>query len=316
MHRVLLVIAITAMGMKAGCAFTTGMQDSLSYPVTEYNGITYDLRIGYDSTSMPTHYHAYMLTPVCDDNVCKPVYINLYWDLMGNYLRYDVPPEYPLTKMDHQEFDKDEYEKLHSILADSNSLLKAYKTEELVESTSNTIPGDVDGVTGATAKSLQAVIIPGALYTCYTLWHITHGRVTDTITKITDAMMTPQLLSHFLVSRNHHYQYYALDRVVDSMGKVDIDHEQQVIRLIRDPNPFLAIAVLKRLTPTYFADAESQLWLWATFRNGNYRLKLAILEKLAQLKLADSLRGVLQTQKSEFNEDIAQRIEYLLNKQS
>ena len=316
MRKLMLVISIVAMSMNAGCAFATSVQDSLRYPVTDYNGITYDLRLAYDSTGTPSHYHAHMLTPVCDDNVCKPVYINLYWDLMGNYLRYDVPPKYPLTKMDHEEFGKEEYEKLHGILADSNSLLKEYKTEELVESASNTMPGDVDAVTGATAKSLQAVIIPGALYTCYTLWHITHGRVTDTIAKITDSITTPQLLSHFLASRNHHYQYYALDKVMDSQGNVDRNHEQQVIRLITDPNLFLAIAVLKRLSPAYFADAESQLWLWAAFRDGNYRLKLGILEKLAQLKLADSLRSLLEMQKGEFNEDIAKRIEYLLNKQS
>lgn len=312
----MLVISIVTIGLKTGSALTAEVRDSLSYPVEEYNGVSYNVQLVYDSTGTPQHYHAYVFTPVCDDDVCRPVYINLYWDLLGNYLRYAVPTGHPLTKMDHEEFEKQEYGKLHEILADCNSLLKDYEMDELVESATNTVSGEVDAVTGATAKSLQAVMIPGALYTCYTLWHIVHGRVTDTIAKITDSIMSPQLLSHFLASRNHHYQYYALDRAVDSDGIVAVTHEQQVISLIRDPNVFLATYVLKRLSPNYFSDAESQHRLWETFCAGSYRLKLGVLEKLQHLSLTDGLRRLLETNKHGFNEHIAQRIEYLLNKQS
>lgn len=312
----MLVIPIVAMGVQTAVAFADHAQDSLAYPVEEYNGVSYDLRLTYDSAGTPMHYHAYMLTPVCEDDICKPVYINLYWDLLGNFLRYTVPPEHPLTKMDHEEFEQPEYEKLHRILTDTNSLLKAYQVDELMESTSNAQSGDVDAVTGATAKSLQAVIIPGALYTCYTLWHIVHGRATDTIAKITDSIMSRDLLSHFLNSGNHRYQYYALDRIIDSQGNVDADYEPQVIKLVMDSNVFLATAVLNRLSPTYFSAAERQQWLWETFVRGNYRLKLAILEKFQQFPLTNDMRSVLQKRKHEFNEDIERRIEYLLKKET
>ncbi|MGK6350124.1 hypothetical protein [Parapedobacter sp. DT-150] len=316
MRKQVLIILIAMVGATNGCGLTANAQDSLAHPVEAFNGVSYDLQLIRDSAGIPEYYHAYIFTPVCDDDICKPVYINLYWDLLGNYVRYAIPPEEPLTKMDHAEFHPAEYEKLHQILADPKSLLNDYKMEELVESTTRTVPGEVDAVTGATTKSLQAVVIPGALYTCYTLWHIVHGSVVDTIANITDSIMDTQLLSHFLTSKNHHYQYYALDRVVDAEGKVETAYEQKVVDLIRSPNVFLATHVLKRLSSGYFSDAEGQYWLWETFQTGSYRLKLGVLEKLNQLSLTEGLRDLLKTHRRSFNEDIAQRIEHLLNKQS
>lgn len=314
MRKLILAISIVIMGVHVAAAVAVHAPDSLAYPIEEYNGISYDLELTYDSVGIPMYYHAYMLTPVCEDDICKPVYIGLYWDLLGNFLRYSVPPKHPLTKMDHEEFEQPEYEKLHRILMDTNSLLKDYEVDELIESTTNTKSGDVDAVTGATAKSLQAVIIPGALYTCYTLWHIVHGRATDTITKITDSIMSAELLSYFLNSGNHHYQYYALDRVIDNQGNVETDFEQQVMRLITDSNVFLATAVLTRLSSAHFLAAERQRWLWEAFLGGSYRLKIAILEKFQQLPLTNDIRRVLQKRKHEFNEDIERRIDYLLKK--
>lgn len=293
---------------------TANQQDSLVFPIEEYNGVAYDLQLLYDSTGFPQYYYADIFTPVCDDAVCKPVYITLYWDLLGSYLRYIFPQDQPLTKVDHEEFSTAEYEQLHHILVDSNSLLKDYKMDELVASTKDTTPGGVDAVTGATKKSLQALTVPGALYTCYTLWHISHGRVVDTIRKVTDAIMSPRVLSEFLASQNHRYQYYALDQVLGRDGSVAEGYAQQVIKLIRDPNIFLASYVLKKLSPEYFQDTAQQHWLWETFLTGNYRLKISILEKFAQLSLQEDLRDLLLTHQHQFNEEIAKRIDILLKK--
>src|SRR5690606_6788293 len=179
--------------LMAGCAYvaevraSSGRADSVTRTIDEYNGVSYTVQLQEDSAGNPACYHAYIFTPVCEDNLCKPVYIDLYWDLLGNYLRYEVPLDQPLTKLDHVVFTPEEYVKLDDMLQDPESLLKDYQIEELVESAANARPGgEVDAVTGATAKSLQAVVIPGALYTCYTLWHIVHGRVQDTIASATD----------------------------------------------------------------------------------------------------------------------------------
>ncbi|QNL51083.1 hypothetical protein H8S90_05715 [Olivibacter sp. SDN3] len=309
----ILLLFMTKAFMAAGVS-SIGGQDSLVFPVEEYNGINYDVRLFCDSKGSPQYYYADIFTPVCDDDICKPVYIKLQWDLLGSYLRYTVPMQQPLTKVDHEEFSAEEYEQLHSILADSNSLLKDYKMDELVASTSETTPGEVDAVTGATKKSLQALTVSGALYTCYTLWHISHGRVVDTIKRITDTMMSSKLLSEFLVSQNHRYQYYALDKVLDSDGIVAKGYEQKVINLIRNPNVFIASRVLKKLSPRYFQSTAQQQWLWETFLTGNYRLKVGVLEKFGELSLKEDIKDLLGTHQHKYNEDIAKRIETLLKK--
>jgi len=287
--------------------------DSVARVVEEYNGVSYTVRLQKDRAGNPTGYHAHIFTPVCEDNLCKPVYIDFCWDLLGNYQRYQVPTDQPLTKLDHVVFTAEEYDRLHEILQDPESLLKDYKIEELAQSTANVRSGgEVDAVTGATAKSLQAVVIPGALYTCYTLWHIAHGRVRDTITSITDSLMSPALLSFFLTSGNFRYQHYAVDRLIDEKGNVNAKFEQGVVDLIGSSNIFLAQRVLKAIEPRYLYDAERQRWLGQLFVNANYRLQLAMLEKLKGIPLKQDLRDVLEKHRRDFNEEIAIKIEQLL----
>lgn len=288
--------------------------DSLMCTVHEFTGVDYDLLLAHDNLGNPSHYHAYIFTPVCDDDTCKPVFITLFWDLVGNYLRYEVPQEFPLTKMDHVEFEEDEYIKFQEILSNKNSLLRRYKEEELVASTSNVTPGSVDAVTGATIKSLQAAIIPGALYTCYTLWHIANGQVTDTIARLTDDMMNPHLLSLFLTSDQYPYQYFALNRVMDVNGYVTEPHHPEGMELIGSRNVFLATAVLKKISPIYFADDSTQEMLWSHFMNGNYRLKLSVLDKFAELAIRDDVKRLMAAQVDQYNEEIKKRVEYLLSR--
>lgn len=291
--------------------------DSVARTVDEYNGVHYVVKLQEDSAGNPAFYHAYVFTPVCEDDLCKPVYIDLYWDLLGNYLRYEVPLNQPLTKLDHVVFTPEEYGRLHDMLQDPESLLKDYQIEELVESTTHARPGgEVDAVTGATAKSLQAVVIPGALYTCYTLWHIVHGRVQDTIASVTDSLASPELLSHFLRSGNYRYQHYALDRLLDEAGKVAPEFETDVVSLISNPNVFLAQRVLKEISPDHLQSVERQRWLGQLFIGANYRLQLALLAKFVKVSLRKELKHMLETHQKDFNEEIATKIEQLLNKRS
>ena len=86
-----------------------------------------------DEQSFPKFYYQDIFTPVCEDNSCKPVYITLMWDLLGNYLDYKVDPKWPLTKIDHLPFSDEEYEKLHLVLADDHSILGSYTKKNIAE---------------------------------------------------------------------------------------------------------------------------------------------------------------------------------------
>lgn len=317
MNKGLLVCWLLSCAYAAEARQAVVVADSVTRTINEYNGVRYTVQLQTDSAGNPARYHAYIFTPVCEDDLCKPVYINLYWDLLGNYLRYEVPLNEPLTKLDHVEFEPEEYRRLDEMLGDPESLLKDYQIEELVESAATVQPGgNVDAVTGATAKSLQAVVIPGALYTCYTLWHIVHGRVRDTIASVTDSLSSPALLSNFLRSGNYHYQHYALDRLMDDQGIIEQGFDEEVVRLIGSSNIFLAQRVLKSINPAYLQSAERQRWLGEWFVEANYRLQLALLAKLEKIPLAKDLKETLEAHREDFNEEIATKIKQLLNRRS
>lgn len=314
MNKGLLLCLIIWLSCSVWAQGFTCQVDSVARTVDEYNGVSYTVQLKADEAGNPAFYHAYVFTPVCDDDLCKPVYIDFYWDLLGNYQHYEVPSNHPLTKMDHLVFTPDEYARLHDILQDPESLLKDYQIEELVESTEQVRPGgNVDGVTGATSKSLQAVVIPGALYTCYTLWHIAHGRVRDTIADITESLLSPALLEQFLRSGNYRYQHYALDRLIDGQGNVEPGFEQDIFNLIASPNVFLAQRVVKAISPDYLQSARRQRWLGQLFIGANYRLQLALLDKFRKVSLQEELKNTLSVHRQDFNDEISTKIEQLLN---
>ncbi|SEN65126.1 hypothetical protein SAMN05216436_11976 [bacterium A37T11] len=285
-----------------------------SKTIHEYNGATYQLKLAFDSVGKPAYYHSSVYTEVCTDSVCKPVFINLYWDLLGNYQRYDFPNGEILTKIDHQPFKEEDYQRLQDILSNENSLLKEFKVEDLIDSSTQRLSDSVDAVTGATNKTIKSEVIDGALYTCYTLWHIVHGRVTDTIRRVTDSLMNSTLLHDFLKGGNYHYQYYALGRVMGQNGWPEPEYESEVLGLLRGDNVFLARNILNQLSPDVFAGQKKQTWLWQTFMQANYALKLAILRKLDGMELQAPILQALKEQQKTYNEEISGLISKQLNK--
>src|SRR5690606_16413975 len=93
-----------------------GQSTFIDFPVAENDTLHYNLRLMLDSTGSPSHFYREIFTPVCFTGECKPVYINFYWDLLGNYIKYDLPGKEVLTKTDHDEFTEDDYVKLQEIL--------------------------------------------------------------------------------------------------------------------------------------------------------------------------------------------------------
>ena len=108
---------------------------------------------------------------VCTDKQCKMVNVRLFWDGVGTYHHFELINNEPLTKTDHSVFTTDDYEKLNLILKDSLSVFKDLKIEELVTEKRE----DVDGISGATSKSLSEYVVRDAVYTCFTLWHTVYG---------------------------------------------------------------------------------------------------------------------------------------------
>ena len=142
--------------------------------------------------------------------------IDMYWDLLGNFTSYTLPPDKPLTKFDHEEFTQEDYQKLNSILADQRSLLGKYKVEDLIDRHTQKVSEKVDAVTGATKKTVQNAVVGGAVYSSYTLWHLANGEISEKIEQHTRKLVADTLIRKMISSNNYHYQYFALDHIASS----------------------------------------------------------------------------------------------------
>lgn len=270
------------MGTKHGL-FLSLPGEVREFTIIENDTTTYILKLAFDEAGQPAYFFRNIFTPVCLTGECKPVYINFYWDLLGNYTRFDFPPGEVLTKMDHREFKQEDYDKMQDILSRPNSLLKDVAMDDLVGKGTENLADSVDAKAGATLKTVKNEVIDGAVYTCYTLWHIANGYVIDEIRRIMETYQDEPLLHRFLASTNHYYQYWAMERVIDNAGNLDAAFTSDVLQIIRGANVFTARFALQRIADPYFFDSKRQVWLWETFRKVAYPMQIVILKKLTKI---------------------------------
>lgn len=250
---------------------------------------SYELNIAYDSNYIPKFYYTHLVTPVCETGACYLVVIFVYWDLVGNYLAYDLPRKKILTKIDHQHFTDEDYEKLQTILCNPIWPLADYPIDQLiVDSTKVLVDADVDGYSGATAPFVQEKDnIKGALFTIYTLWEFTHDEaiISRLIGHTMDLIEKNKLrLASFLESDRESYWVWA----IQEMKNQDIsDKEEELLMgILEKCNPFLGHEILKLVDGE---DPSIQSELWRIFKLSSIEKKQTIKEKLVQNELNDWL---------------------------
>lgn len=203
-----------------------------------------------DTLGQPQLFYADVLTPVCIDGICKPVFIELYWDLTGSYAGYGVYADKPLTKFDHDEFLPEDHEKLDRLLADNNSVLRRKELSDLFDERAAAVKkieyqGEkLDAVSGATKKEIKESIVEGALYSCYTLWHLIHGEASKRIEHYLDSIYSKTLEKRFLSSDHEPYRYYALQ----SMPPADfMEYSEQLAAIFANARPLTRTYMLKKM---------------------------------------------------------------------
>ncbi len=184
-------------------------------PVIEYTtdqSVTIIVELVYSQNSVPEYYTTRLKSPICMDDLCNPIDIEIEWDLLGNFRNYNEVPGDPITKFDHQLFTEEDHQQLKSILSDKASLLQDYKIEDLVDTTDLIYSEEIDGMTGATSKTFAEEVVGGAIYTCYVLWYVVNEELDDQILKYTQSIMDDELLSAMIESRKIDYLNYILER--------------------------------------------------------------------------------------------------------
>lgn len=281
----------------------------------ETDSIRYALFVLEDTEGTARQYMAEIFTPVCHTNKCYPVYINFYWDLLGNFQHFEMPEGEILTKLDHIPFEEKDYDKLEAILSNENSILGDYSISDLVVSTTTADANGVDAVTGATSKTIQNEVIPGAVYSCYTLWQLAHGSLAERTRSHTVSNYTDQTLVRFLESGHHPYQYWALDKIQEMGAENDTKFAVPLLEIIRGNNIFLATHLLETLPNELFLSSDRQVWLWETFEHSPYRLQIHVLDKMSQLELNSQSQMQLLGQLEKSNPAQRKKLFAVLGKQ-
>ncbi|MCF2487163.1 hypothetical protein [Dyadobacter sp. CY347] len=283
------------------------------FKIVENDTLTYTLKLVLDESGVPQYFFRNIFTPVCYTNECKPVHINFYWDLLGNYERFDLPENKVLTKVDHDEFKQEDYEKLQDILTQPNSIFGDLKMEDLMTKGTDNLTDSVDAKAGATLKTIKNQVIDGAVYTCYTLWHIAYGTVVPEMKKIIETYQSDALLHQFLSSNNYHYQYWAMEKVMDAKGNVKQSYQPDIEKVISGKNVFIAKNALQRVSSDFFSGRKRQEWLWQTYEKSPYAMQIAILKKLNAAPVNESLKNNLKSTLANSNEEQTFLINKILN---
>lgn len=247
----------------------------------------------FDSLGIPDSYNTRIFTPVCETERCYAIEIDFYWDLIGRFLGYDTIPGQGLTKLDHIPFTEADYNKLDAILANSNSPLASYSKEELVK---NTRGSELDGFTGATIREIKETVINGAVYSCYTLWHIANGTVIDSLQKTTSWMFTKGLVRKLVDQHSQEINYFLLDNFSEEDF---MTYLPEVLESIQQGQGYYAKNAIEKLSGGVFRERLVQDFFAETFGTLSYFAQVALLKKMQSIPLTASLKSTLQGQVTE-----------------
>lgn len=255
-------------------AFELPGKDSLEHPVYLLS----------DEKKQPLLYAADITTPVCIDGLCKPMYLTLYWSLVGDYVGYGVFQDNLLTKFDHEPFDTADYHKFHELLLNKHSILELKTMEDLFDANIQakkekiTFQGkEVDAVSGATKAEITESVVKGALYSCFTAWHLAHGAVKERIANHFLSIYSPAMAQAFLQSAYEDYQFFALKQMDTLAFARNMPQVQEIFRV---SSPMTRLYILKKLPKETWKTEQGALPFFQTFATTDINTRTSLLNNL------------------------------------
>jgi hypothetical protein len=243
--------------------------------------IDYNVRLLSNSKQEPLLFFSDIETSVCADGECKLANIKLYWNLLGNYVGYGIDPKLPLTKYEHDLFEKEDYAKLHQLLLDDNSILKRRKMSDLIDKVPvaklNILSKEIDAVSGATKTEIREAVVKGGLYSCYTLWHIAHGEVQEKIKRYLQKLNSKELNQYFLQSPYKDYQLYALKQLNKAEFK---EYSIQIINIFKNTDALTKIYILKKIPDNVLLEKRITNQFYKTFKTLDINSRTLLINKL------------------------------------
>lgn len=259
---------------KVSKAFTASINDSTQVEVY----------LRFDDRGGPDTYYCHVNTPVCEEGLCKLMVIDVYWDLLGNFLRYELPAGEALTKLDHQEFTPEDHEQLKRILSDRGSILRDYPASDLVDTrivkTSNK---NVDAVSSATRVDVKDAVVGGAVYSTYVLWHIVNGPIASRIVAHARPMLTRERVEKMFYSSNFYYQYHALNSI---SPEDSVKYLAEIIHLVKNGESYIPYFAIEKVPASAWEATSCQQALMDHFRYADFELQNFILNRVEKIPLS------------------------------
>lgn len=245
---------------------------------------------------LPVEYFMDVTSVICLEEVCKVIPVRLFWNNIGDFVKYELEKGATLEKYEDDIFEFEDYNKLRRILLNKNSPFKEVYIDEIL-----TVPDElndgIDAISGATALELdEKDTVPGAALTCFTLWHWANGSIVSNIKNITGASLSNKQLLDFISKENKTYFNISLQQL-KKRNLYAIEHINPVY------NRLLNQAECLKLGLAYLETAPMEVYLQTVQKllsNGKKEQKLSVIRSLNNTK-QDIPTTFLDTVSKEFS---------------
>lgn len=283
-------------------------EEDFIFEIALENGDAFKVVEIKDKNGLLEKYKANIEAPVCEEGVCYNVNLIFYWNLIGEFLSYETLPNDPLTKLDHVPFLPQDYEKLQQILTSQDLNFVRIPAKELVEK----IPKDtLDGYSGATKETVKKEVIAGALYTCYTLWHIANGAVKDSIEKHILTKLDKNLVQKVIDLNSQSANYFLINNLNSRQFEANVE---VVLPLVKNGKGYFTKNAIEKMPTELFKANQVQAFVIQNYEGFDYYSQSALLNKLTDVTLNEALQIMLVNQISEKNSFQNQRLADLIIK--
>jgi len=138
---------------------------------------------------------------------------------------------------------------------------------------------DVDAIAGATIQEVKESVVSGALYSCYTAWHLVHGAVKEQIKKMTiDDLDDHQVLT-MLNSDNVDYQMFVLKQFTNRQYE---ENYERIAEIYAKGIPLVRAFIVKNLPETFWGSERLQKPFWDQFPGIDINTRSLLLEHLTE----------------------------------
>lgn len=251
-------------------------------------------------------------TGVCIDGECRRLSITLFWTATGRYWGFVLPKGEFLSKTEHVPFKEEDYRRLHEILANPNSVLQQYRMDELMTEKKE----EVDGISAATLAAVKQEVVPDAVYTTYTLWHLIYGETQKEIRNYTRNLLSDELASELLKSPDFEDKYWTLENMGPGL-QWSRSFRDQMAGLIVNDKGILAVQALAALPDSILGREDFQNRLTSGFSQMTYLNRRKLLERLGNgVHIHTGAAHTLAGQMPQMNADLVDMSLKLFEKQS